>query len=124
MLQRTWSKKTNSVSDGIHIDQMWMGDILHQKDKLSNNGRMCPQDFIEYMAPEVDLEGDSTRVKWKRVYGVREMCDVCSTTIFNLHWTCGQCGFVACIDCFRERAKRNEATDELQHQLHSDKVCP
>ena len=26
---------------------------------------------------------------WKRsVLGIREMCDVCETSLFNLHWTC------------------------------------
>jgi len=39
-------------------------------------------------------------VSWKRsVGGVRELCDVCSTTLFNTHWTCFHCGFTVCIDC-------------------------
>lgn len=39
---------------------------------------------------------------WKRpVLLVREMCDICATTIFNTHWTCGKCGFGVCLDCFR-----------------------
>lgn len=25
-----------------------------------------------------------------------EMCDVCDTTIFNLHWVCPRCGFGVC----------------------------
>jgi len=33
--------------------------------------------------------------------GVRELCDVCKTTLFNMHWFCKRCGFVACIDCYR-----------------------
>lgn len=41
-------------------------------------------------------------VAWKRVVqGVREMCDVCETTLFNFHWACGKCGFVVCIDCYK-----------------------
>lgn len=35
--------------------------------------------------------------------GVREMCDVCDTTIFNYHWSCGKCGFAVCIDCYKIR---------------------
>lgn len=35
--------------------------------------------------------------------GVREMCDVCETTLFNYHWACGKCGFVVCIDCYKAR---------------------
>ena len=44
-------------------------------------------------------------IAWKRVVqGVREMCDVCETTLFNIHWACSKCGFVVCIDCYRNRA--------------------
>ena len=43
-------------------------------------------------------------VAWKRVVqGVREMCDVCETTLFNIHWACSKCGFVVCIDCYKGR---------------------
>ena len=38
--------------------------------------------------------------------GVREMCDVCDTTLFNMHWVCHKCGFVVCIDCYRLRTRR------------------
>ena len=38
--------------------------------------------------------------------GVREMCDVCDTTMFNVHWVCQKCGFVICIDCYRIRTER------------------
>lgn len=49
-------------------------------------------------------------VVWKKyVSGMREMCDVCKTTIFNYHWSCSKCGFVVCIDCFRTKL----ATEEL-----------
>lgn len=46
------------------------------------------------------------KVLWKKcVNGVREMCDVCKTTIFNHHWSCRKCGFVVCVDCFRTKFK-------------------
>lgn len=39
---------------------------------------------------------------WKRpVEGVREMCDTCCTTIFNMHWSCSKCGHAICLDCYR-----------------------
>lgn len=44
------------------------------------------------------------KVAWKRaVRGVREMCDVCETTLFNIHWVCRKCGFGVCLDCYRLR---------------------
>lgn len=33
--------------------------------------------------------------------GLREICDVCKTTLFNFHWACSRCGFVVCIDCYK-----------------------
>lgn len=49
---------------------------------------------------------DAKFIAWKRViHGVREMCDVCETTLFNYHWTCARCGFVVCIDCYKARKK-------------------
>lgn len=43
-------------------------------------------------------------IAWKRVVqGVREMCDVCETTLFNFHWACSKCGYVVCIDCYKTR---------------------
>lgn len=47
------------------------------------------------------------KVAWKRaVRGVREMCDVCETTLFNIHWVCRKCGFGVCLDCYRLRRNR------------------
>ena len=49
-------------------------------------------------------QAENKLVVWKRaVKGVREMCDVCQTTLFNYHWTCGQCGVFVCLDCYKFR---------------------
>lgn len=46
-------------------------------------------------------------IAWKRaVSRVREMCDVCDTTLFNMHWTCNKCGYAVCLDCFKYRQPR------------------
>ncbi|MEE6511314.1 hypothetical protein FKM82_017799 [Ascaphus truei] len=53
------------------------------------------------------------QVAWKRaVRGVREMCDVCDTTIFNLHWVCPKCGFGVCMDCYRMKKKSLSHDDD------------
>ena len=51
-------------------------------------------------------QGKNASILWKRLQPhVREMCDVCSTSLFNIHWTCTSCGCIVCIDCFQTRKK-------------------
>ncbi|KAL4631315.1 lysine-specific demethylase 3B-like [Arapaima gigas] len=54
------------------------------------------------------------KVAWKRaVRGIREMCDVCETTLFNIHWVCRKCGFGVCLDCYRlRRSRQREEPDD------------
>uniref|UniRef100_A0A8C6LUU0 Lysine-specific demethylase n=1 Tax=Nothobranchius furzeri TaxID=105023 RepID=A0A8C6LUU0_NOTFU len=59
------------------------------------------------------------KVAWKRaVRGVREMCDVCETTLFNIHWVCRKCGFGVCLDCYRLR--RNRPREDLDDTPEDD----
>ncbi|KAI1278085.1 Lysine-specific demethylase 3A [Halotydeus destructor] len=66
----------------------------------------------------------NTKVAWKKmVAGVREMCDVCETTLFNIHWVCEKCGFVVCIDCYKSRKEKEFGKDEAEEDSeaeHSD----
>lgn len=56
------------------------------------------------------------KVAWKRaVRGVREMCDVCETTLFNIHWVCRKCGFGVCLDCYRLRKNRLREGEVILH---------
>ncbi|EDW83862.1 uncharacterized protein Dwil_GK13454 [Drosophila willistoni] len=49
-------------------------------------------------------ENPDGTIAWKKaVQGIREICDVCDTTLFNYHWTCRSCGFGVCLDCFKDR---------------------
>lgn len=49
-------------------------------------------------------ENPNSIIAWKKVVqGIREICDVCDTTLFNFHWTCDKCGFGVCLDCFKDR---------------------
>ncbi|XP_061581110.1 lysine-specific demethylase 3B isoform X2 [Cololabis saira] len=59
------------------------------------------------------------KVAWKRaVRGVREMCDVCETTLFNIHWVCRKCGFGVCLDCYRLR--RNRPREDMDETPEDD----
>ncbi|KAM8847986.1 lysine-specific demethylase 3B isoform 1-T1 [Synchiropus picturatus] len=59
------------------------------------------------------------KVAWKRaVRGVREMCDVCETTLFNIHWVCRKCGFGVCLDCYRLR--RNRPREDIEEIPEDD----
>lgn len=81
-------------------------DVTTAKIILSHVGdQFC--DLVEQEREAQSLHmGDDKTVSWKRVVqGVREMCDVCETTLFNIHWVCHKCGFVVCIDCYK--AKKN-----------------
>uniref|UniRef100_A0A8C5BPS6 Lysine-specific demethylase n=1 Tax=Gadus morhua TaxID=8049 RepID=A0A8C5BPS6_GADMO len=65
------------------------------------------------------------KVAWKRaVRGVREMCDVCETTLFNIHWVCRKCGFGVCLDCYRLRRNRPREEDEVFAWLKCAKGQP
>lgn len=54
--------------------------------------------------------------------GVREMCDVCDTTLFNMHWVCHKCGFVVCLDCYKVKAQKAEnVSDDEEDSLDMEK---
>lgn len=59
-------------------------------------------------------------VAWKRVLpGVRELCDVCETTLFNYHWACRKCGFVVCIDCYKVKIFPSDVTVSFERHFSS-----
>lgn len=71
------------------------------------------RDEIEALNLNLPSNGKTRKIVWKKcVKGVREMCDVCKTTIFNHHWSCGKCGFVVCVDCFRAKLKGTQLTEK------------
>jgi len=70
---------------------------------------------------------DVESVSWKRsVVGVREMCDVCSTTLFNVHWSCFHCGFTVCLDCFSTalQCERTLSSSLPSPLYNKDLTCP
>ncbi|VDK20065.1 unnamed protein product [Taenia asiatica] len=65
-----------------------------------------------------NLNSPSRLIAWKRpVQGVREMCDVCETTMFNSHWVCTKCGYSVCSACYYAKAdslaKTKDSPDPL-----------
>nr|XP_015200344.1 PREDICTED: lysine-specific demethylase 3A isoform X1 [Lepisosteus oculatus] len=68
---------------------------------------MQEKEVISSIQPDV-------AIVWKRaVCGVRDMCDVCDTTLFNIHWVCPKCGFGVCLDCFRNKSNSAERRSSL-----------
>uniref|UniRef100_A0A673K2Z9 Probable JmjC domain-containing histone demethylation protein 2C n=1 Tax=Sinocyclocheilus rhinocerous TaxID=307959 RepID=A0A673K2Z9_9TELE len=66
-----------------------------------------------------------TQIMWKRaVRGVREMCDACEATLFNMHWACHKCGFVVCMDCYKARENKKAKDKELYVWLRCVKNQP
>lgn len=101
-------------------------------------GQLCKFVHSENEALTLNWFDDqkNRKIAWKKcVNGVREMCDVCKTTIFNYHWVCGKCGFVVCVDCYKVKRmnyklnstkfKKNEydrcmwllCSDQEEHQI-------
>ncbi|TSV81491.1 Lysine-specific demethylase 3B [Bagarius yarrelli] len=87
-------------------------DLDTSKYILANVGDQFCQLVMSEKEAMMMVEPHPEKVAWKRaVRGVREMCDVCETTLFNIHWVCRKCGFGVCLDCYRLR--RNQPQDEV-----------
>ena len=67
--------------------------------------QFCDMVMAEQKCLSMHLEvAENKTIVWKpAVKGVREMCDVCKTTLFNHHWICGRCGLFVCLDCYHFR---------------------
>ncbi|TRY55571.1 hypothetical protein DNTS_023163 [Danionella cerebrum] len=65
------------------------------------------------------------KIAWKRaVHGVRESCDACEATLFNIHWVCQKCGFVVCLDCYKAKEKKSSKDREMYAWLKCVKGQP
>ena len=77
--------------------------------------RNIGNEFLTMVNQERDIlmnHVSTSRVQpiWKRMQDkTREMCDVCSTSLFNVHWTCQYCGILVCFDCHEVRRKGSTA---------------
>jgi hypothetical protein len=74
--------------------------LLRAGDELSNLAKVELDLIKEY---KIKVGHD---VIWKRLQPqVREMCDVCSTSLFNAHFTCLLCGIIVCIGMYLSRLR-------------------
>lgn len=66
-------------------------------------------------------KSDSKLIIWKRLIdGVVEKCDLCSTTLFNYHLICTNCGLSLCIDCANEKSPNlDNAQCSIKDKKHS-----
>ncbi|CAD6208707.1 GSCOCG00003515001-RA-CDS [Cotesia congregata] len=96
--EKTEKSEKDKGADRLDLDKEMAYRLLRQVgDQFCDLLRQEKEALSEHIA-------DDSTVAWKRVVqGVREMCDVCETTLFNYHWVCGKCGFAVCIDCFKGR---------------------
>ncbi|OQV11506.1 Lysine-specific demethylase 3B [Hypsibius exemplaris] len=66
---------------------------------------------------------DDAQVSMKTTLeGFREFCDVCQTSIFDIHWTCLDCAFAACVDCKSDRQLIIDMSKNCDLKLHFRKV--
>uniref|UniRef100_A0A1I8Q0R3 [histone H3]-dimethyl-L-lysine(9) demethylase n=1 Tax=Stomoxys calcitrans TaxID=35570 RepID=A0A1I8Q0R3_STOCA len=93
-----WKPDENTEPTAGNIDiQVCRYILLHVGDQFCYLWRQ------EVEALKIHENPNST-IAWKKVVqGIREICDVCDTTLFNFHWTCDKCGFGVCLDCFKDR---------------------
>lgn len=67
------------------------------------------------------FKSETKALIWKRpIERVLEICDLCSTTLFNYHFICIKCGLSLCVDCVNEENKHLFSTkcsvkDDREH---------
>uniref|UniRef100_A0A182XAG6 [histone H3]-dimethyl-L-lysine(9) demethylase n=1 Tax=Anopheles quadriannulatus TaxID=34691 RepID=A0A182XAG6_ANOQN len=91
-----WSSNLQKVPADLSVEKskFLLGQVGYKFCELFHQEKEA---YYEHMA-------EDKTIAWKQaVQGVREMCDVCQTTLFNHHWVCSTCGFVVCIDCYKCR---------------------
>ncbi|PNI75696.1 JMJD1C isoform 8, partial [Pan troglodytes] len=91
-------------------------DLQKRKGEIEED--LKPNGVLSRSAKErskLKLQSNSnTKIAWKRaVRGVREMCDACEATLFNIHWVCQKCGFVVCLDCYKAKERKSSRDKEL-----------
>ncbi|VDM31655.1 unnamed protein product [Hydatigera taeniaeformis] len=85
--------------------RLMLSELSILSSSTSSDGTVTRQCRPTFGSAEKNLNSPSRHVAWKRpVQGVREMCDVCETTMFNSHWVCTKCGYSVCSACYYAKA--------------------
>lgn len=106
---------SNPETDPVEVDRnVWLGNAEKLRFKLSpQNARLILSHVGDELCQLIEKEKlekmeylGSDNIKpiiWKRLIdGVLEICDLCSTTLFNYHFICTRCGLSLCSDCVNE----------------------
>ncbi|XP_023161823.1 lysine-specific demethylase 3A-A [Drosophila hydei] len=110
-----WQPDSNTAPTAGFMDiQVCRYILLHAGDQFCYLWRQ------EAEALKLHENPDGT-IAWKKaVQGIREICDVCDTTLFNYHWTCSKCGFGVCIDCYKDRKEGLQKKRRVEAQRGHD----
>ena len=94
--------------------KLWTHNTLeyNRQSKIDNDTRIkiinqVGDSFVKLVDYELKMHDKfKNGIIWKRIInGVRELCDICKTSIFNGHLACLECGFAICLDCYQEQEK-------------------
>ncbi|CAG2104586.1 unnamed protein product [Medioppia subpectinata] len=74
------------------------------------------EQFCQIYGEEQRVFANYESITWKRpVKGIRELCDICQTTIFNTHYVCPNCGLAICVDCHDVRKESEVSANPAIH---------
>lgn len=109
----------NPDTDPFEIDRnIWLPYVEKQGKQKFSHHKTSPQnarmilthvgdEFCKLIEKEkvylATYKSETKPIIWKRtIASVLEICDLCSTTLFNHHFICTKCGFGVCMDCIGE----------------------
>lgn len=90
-------KKTDEIMKNLHPEKA----IFIVSNLAKEFCQMCVKERNIYSQY---INSEENELVWKPVVeGLREICDECSTKIFNYHFMCKICGFSVCTECRMEK---------------------
>lgn len=76
----------------------------------------CKKDLVELFADEYGfLERHRDNIYFRpTAAGLRQACDICSTTIINCFWICSGCAMEICLDCYKDALNGTVQKEQLR----------